>query len=63
MCVLNRGRHFAAPWTVAGQASLSMEFSGQGFLSGLSFPSPRDLPDLGLNLPLLHWQADSFIYY
>ena len=30
------------PWTVAHQASLSMEFSRQEYWSGLSFPSPRD---------------------
>ena len=35
------------PWTVAGQASLSMEFSRQENGSGLPFPSPGDLPDAG----------------
>ena len=35
----------ATPWTVARQTSLSMEFSRQGYWSGLQFPSPRDLPD------------------
>ena len=42
--------------------SLSMEFSRWEYWSELSFPSPRDLPDQGLNLcllHLLHWQADS----
>ena len=38
---------FATPWTVAHQAPLSMEFSSQEYWSGLSFPSPRDLPDSG----------------
>ena len=33
------------PWTIAGQAPLSMGFSRQEYWSGLSFPSPRDLPD------------------
>ena len=28
------------PWTVAHQASLSMEFSKQEYWSGLPFPSP-----------------------
>ena len=31
-------------------------------VSGVPFPSPEDLPDLGLNpspLHLLHWQVDS----
>ena len=32
-------------WTVACQAPLSMGLSRQGYWSGLSFPSPGDLPD------------------
>ena len=36
---------FVTPWTVAHQAPLSMEFSKQEYWSGLSFPSPGDLPD------------------
>ena len=35
----------ATPWTVACQAPLSMGFSRQEYWSGLSFPSPGDLPD------------------
>ena len=35
------------PRNVAHQAPLSMEFSRQEYWSGLSFPSPGDLPDLG----------------
>ena len=42
---LSRVRLFATPWTVAYQASLSMEFSRQEYCSGLPFPSPGDLPD------------------
>jgi len=38
---------FATPWTVACQASLSMEFSRQENWSGLPSPSPGDLPDPG----------------
>ena len=34
-------RLFAAPWTVANQAPLSMGFSRQEYWSGLSFPPPR----------------------
>ena len=45
---------FAIPWTVACQASLSMEFSRQEYWSGLPFPAPGDLPDLGANPSLLH---------
>ena len=33
------------PWTVAHQASLSMGFFRQEYWSGLSFPSPGDLPN------------------
>ena len=36
------------PWTVAHQAPLSMEFSRQEYWSGLSFPSPGDLPNPGI---------------
>ena len=49
---------FAAPWTIACQAPLSMEFSRQEYWRGLPFPSPRDLPNPHI-LHLLHWQADS----
>ena len=40
-------RLFATPWTVARQAPLSMEFPKKEYWSGLSFPSPEDLPDPG----------------
>ena len=36
---------FVTTWTVAHQASLSMEFSRQEYLSRMPFPSPGDLPD------------------
>ena len=39
---------FAIPWTVAYQAPLSMEFSRQDYWSGLSLPTPGDLPDSGI---------------
>ena len=35
-------------WTVAYQAPPSMGFSRQEYWSGLSFPSPGDLPDPGI---------------
>ena len=41
---------FATPWTIACQAPLSMELSWQEYWSGLLFPSPRDLPDPGIEL-------------
>ena len=40
--------HFVTPWTAAGQAPLSMGFPRQEYWSG--FPSPRDLPDPGIEL-------------
>ena len=38
----------AIPWTVACQAPLSMKFPRQEYWSGLSSPSPGDLPDPGI---------------
>ena len=46
--LLSRVRLFATPWTVAYQASQSMGFSRNEYWSGLSFPSPGDLPDPGI---------------
>jgi len=36
------------PWTAACQAHLSVGFSRQEYWSGLPFPSPGDLPNLGI---------------
>ena len=36
-----------APWTVARQALLSMEFSRQEYWDGMPFSPPGDLPDPG----------------
>ena len=47
-----------APWTVAHQAPLFMEFSRQEYWSGLPFPSPWDLPDSGIKPKSLALQAD-----
>ena len=44
----------ATPWTVGCQVPQSMEFSRQEFWSGLSFPSPGDLPDSRIEPMLLH---------
>ena len=38
----------AAPWIVACQAPLSMEFSRQEYWSGLPWPPPGDLPNPGI---------------
>ena len=43
---LSHVRLFAAPWTVAHQALLSVGFSWQEYWSGLPCPPPGDLPDL-----------------
>ena len=48
------------PWTVAQQAALSMEFSKQEYWSGLSFPSPGDLLNPGIEAGSPALQADSF---
>ena len=41
---------FAISWTVAHQALLFLEFSGQEYWSGFPFPSPGHLPDPGIKL-------------
>ena len=46
--LLSHVRFVVTPWTVAYQASLSMEFSRQEYWSGLPFPSPGDLPNPGI---------------
>ena len=46
--VLNHIQFFVTPWTVAHQDALSMGFPRQEYWSGLSFPSPGDLPNPGI---------------
>ena len=41
------------------QAPPSMEFSRQGYWSGLPFPSPGDLPDPGIEPGSPAWRADA----
>ena len=51
---------FMTLWTAARQTSLSMGFPlRQEYCSVLPFPSPGDLPDLGMNPCFLYWQEDS----
>ena len=38
----------AIPWTIVHQAPLSMGFPRQEYWSGLTFPSPGDPPDPGI---------------
>ena len=47
------------PWTVAHQAPLSMGFPRQEYWSGLSFPSPGDLPKPGIEPMSPALQADT----
>ena len=47
------------PLTVAHQAPLFMGFSRQEYWSGLPFPSPVDLPDLGIKPVSPALQSDS----
>ena len=49
----------ATPWTIAYQASLSMEFSRQEYWSGLPCPLQGDLPNPGIKPRSLALQADS----
>ena len=49
-------------WTVARQASVSKEFSRQGYWSGLPFPPPEDLPDPGIEPWSPALQADSLLF-
>ena len=48
-------------WTIARQAPLSMGFSRQEYWSGLPFPSPKDLPDPGIEPRSPALQADSLL--
>ena len=43
------------------QALLSMEFSRQGYWSGLPFPSPGDLPDPGIEPGSPALQVDALL--
>ena len=50
VCVLSYVRLFVMPWTVAQQAPLSVGVPRQEYWSGLPFPSPGDLPSIGIEL-------------
>ena len=50
---------FPTLWIVARQAPLSMGFSRQEYWSGLPFPSPRALPDPGIEPMSPSLQVDS----
>ena len=56
------------PWTLAHQAPLFMGFPRQEYWSGFPFPSPKDLPDQGIEptspvnlmLPLKFYELKSW---
>ena len=56
---LSRIQLSVTPWTVAYEAPLSMGFSRQEYWSGVSFPSPGDLPNPGIEHSSPQVQADS----
>ena len=58
---LSRVRLFAIPWTVAYQAPWSMGFSRQEYWSGLPFPSPGDLLNLGIEPGSPALQTDALL--
>ena len=49
------------PWTLARQVPPSMGFSRQEYWTELPFPSPRDLPNPGIDLMSPAFQADSLL--
>ena len=49
-CLLSNVGLFETLWTIVQQATLSMGFSSQEYLSGLPFPPPGDFPDPGIKL-------------
>ena len=50
LCVCVCSPLFAAPWTVACHAPLSMGFSRQEYWNGLPLPPPGHLPNPGIKL-------------
>ena len=56
---------FVTTWIVAHQAPVSMEFSRQGYWSGLPFPPPGDLPDPGIEptSPSVSWTGRRILYH
>ena len=76
MCVLSHFWLFATVWTTVLQALLFIECSQQEYCSELPFPSPRYLPNRGIEcvspaspalqadfLPLNHWGSPSINIY
>ena len=59
MLVAQSVQIFVTPWTVACQAPLFMGFFRQEYWSGMTFPSPGNLPDPGIKARSPASQADS----
>ena len=59
---LSHVRLFVTPWTAAYQASQSMGFSRQEHWSGLSFPSPKHMTDLGKFSKWMTWRHVSKVW-
>ena len=49
-------------WTIAHQAPLSMEFPKQEYWRELSFPSPRTIPNPGIEPGSPALQAESLLF-
>ena len=60
----SRVQLFATPWIIGHQAPLSMGFSRQEYWNELPFPSPGELPNLGIELasPCISFIADRLFY-
>ena len=56
---LSQVQLFPTLWTVAHQTPLSMKFSRQEYWIEKPFPSPRDIPDPGIERHFYSLQADS----
>ena len=52
-------RLFVIPWTMAYQATMSMEVSRQEYLNGLPFPSPGESSQPGNRTQISHIAADA----
>ena len=59
MCLVAQSCLTATPWTAAGQAPLSIGILQARMLEWVAFPSPSDLPNLGIKPRFLTLQADS----
>ena len=57
--LLSHARFLVTPWIATYQAPPSMGFSRQECWSGLPFPSPGDLPNLGIEPGSPALQADA----